>query len=109
MPKPFGPSMTMGVYVDADHAGDSLTQLSRTGFIVFLNGGPIYWSSKKQTSCETSTYGSEFVVMKQATEYIPGLTYKLRMMGITVDEPAYAYVVGDNQLVLSNTTAPGQH
>ena len=33
--------------------------------------------------------------------------YKLQMMGITVDEPAYAYEVGDNQSVLSNTTAPG--
>ncbi len=27
------------------------------------------------------------------------------MMGITVDEPAYVF--GDNQLVLANTTAPG--
>ena len=65
MPKPFGPSMTMRVYIDANHAGDLLTQLSRTGFIVFLNGGPIYWSSKKQTSCETSAFGSEFVVMNK--------------------------------------------
>jgi hypothetical protein len=52
-----------------------------------------------------STFGSEFVVMKQATEYIWGLRYKLQMMGITVDEPAYVF--GDNQLVLANTTAPG--
>ena len=67
MPKPCGPSMTMRVFVDADHAGDLITRRSRTGFIVFLNGAPIYWSSKKQTSCETSTFGSEFVAMKQAT------------------------------------------
>jgi hypothetical protein len=93
------------VFVDADHAGDLLTRRSRTGFIVFLNGAPIYWSSKKQTSCETSTFGSEFVAMKQATEYILGLRYKLRMMGITVDEPAFVF--GDNQSVLANTTAPG--
>ena len=42
--------------------------------------------------------------MKQATEYIRGLRYKLRMMGITVDEPAFVF--GDNQSVLANTTAP---
>jgi hypothetical protein len=95
MPTPCGPSMTMRVFVDADHAGDLLTRCSRTGFIVFLNGAPIYWSSKKQTSCETSTFGSKFVAMKQATEYIRGLRYKLRMMGITVDEPAFVF--GDNQ------------
>ncbi len=77
----------------------------RTGFIVFLNGAPIYWSSKKQTSCEMSTFGSEFVAMKQATEYIHCLRYKLRMMSITVDEPAFAF--RDNQSVLANTTTPG--
>jgi hypothetical protein len=105
MPKSLGPSMTMQVFVDADHAGDLITQRSQTGFIVFLNGAPIYWSSKKQTSCEMSMFGSKFVAMKQATEYICGLRYKLWMMGITVDEPAYVF--GDNQLVLANTTAPG--
>jgi hypothetical protein len=95
----------MRVFVDSDHAGDLITRRSRTGFIVFLDGAPIYWSSKKQTSCETSTFGSEFVAMKQATEYIRGLRYKLRMMGITVDEPAYVF--GDNQSVLATTAAPG--
>jgi hypothetical protein len=105
MPKPCGPSMTMRVFVDADHAGDLLTRRSRTGFIVLLNGAPIYWSSKKQSSCETSTFGSEFVAMKKATEYVRGLRYKLRMMGITVDEPAFVF--GDNQSVLANTSAPG--
>ncbi len=29
----------------------------------------------------------------------------LRIMGITVDKPAFVF--GDNQLVLANTTAPG--
>jgi hypothetical protein len=104
MPKSLGPSMTLRVYVDSDHAGDLVTRRSQTGFVVFLNGAPIYWRSKKQTSCETSTFGSEFVAMKQATEYIRGLRYKLRMMGITVDEPAFVF--GDNQSVLANTTAP---
>ena len=104
MPTPIGQTMTMRVYVDSDHAGDVLTRRSRTGFVVFLNQAPIYWNSKKQTSCETSTFGSEFVAMKQATEYIRGLRYKLRMMGIPVDEPAFVY--GDNQSVLANTSAP---
>jgi hypothetical protein len=94
----------MRVFVDADHAGDQVTRRSRTGFIVFLNNAPIYWSSKKQNSCETSTFGSEFVAMKKAMEYVRGLRYKLRMMGIKVNEPAFVF--GDNQSVLCNTTAP---
>ena len=104
MPVPHSQSMTMRVFVDADHAGDLVTCQSRTGFIVFLNKAPIYWSLKKQNSCETSTFGSELVAMKQATEYVQGLQYKLRMMGIKVDEPTFVF--GDNQSVLCNTTAP---
>mmetsp|Transcript_24915 Transcript_24915/g.59157 ORF Transcript_24915/g.59157 Transcript_24915/m.59157 type:complete len:877 (+) Transcript_24915:2272-4902(+) len=105
MPKPLGKNMRLRVFVDSDHAGDEVTRRSRTGFIIFLNNAPIYWFSKKQTSCETSTYGSEFIAMKQACEYVRGLRYKLRMMGLRVDEPAYIY--GDNQSVLANSGNPG--
>ncbi len=42
--------------------------------------------------------------MKQCTEYIRGLRYKLRTMGINVIGPTYIY--GDNQSVLANTTIP---
>ena len=96
--------MTMRVYVDSDHVGDLITHRSCTGFIVFLNNAPMYWSLKKQGSYETSTFGSDFFAMKQATKYVCGLCFKLHMMGITVDEPAYVF--GDNQSVLANTSAP---
>ena len=104
MPEPRGQSMRMTCYVDSDHAGDTVTRRSRTGFIVFLQSAPIYWLSKKQTSIETSSFGSEFVAMKQCTEYVRGLRYRLRMMGIPVEEPTYIY--GDNQSVLANTKNP---
>ena len=42
--------------------------------------------------------------MKQCCEYLRGLRYKLRMMGIPVDGPVFIY--GDNQSVLANTTNP---
>jgi hypothetical protein len=82
MPSSFGPSMMMRIFVNSDHAGDLVTCQSRTGFVVFLNCAPIYWSLKKQTSCKTSTFGSEFVAMKQATEYARGLRYtNVRLWG----------------------------
>ena len=77
---------------------------SRTGFLVFLNCSLIYWTSKKQTSIESSSFGSEFIAMKQCCEYIRGLRYKLRMMGILCQGPAY--IQGDNQSVLANTSIP---
>ena len=42
--------------------------------------------------------------MKQCCEYLRGLRYKLRMLGIPVNGPAY--IEGDNQSVLANTTIP---
>lgn len=94
----------MRAFVDADHATDTMTRRSRSGFLIFLNSAPIYWFSKKQTAVETSSFGSEFCAMKQTTEYVRGLRYKLRMMGIPCGEPTYVY--GDNQSVLANTTVP---
>ena len=103
-PEPRGIGFVMRAFVDADHAGDSITRKSRTGFIVYLNCAPIYWLSKKQNGIETSSFGSEFTAMKQCTEYVRGLRYKLRMLGIPVELPTYIY--GDNQSVLANTTVP---
>ena len=72
--------------------------------MVYLNCAPIYWLSKKQTSVESSSFGSEFIAMKQCCEYLRGLRYKLRMMGIPCEGPAYIF--GDNKSVLCNTSIP---
>jgi hypothetical protein len=42
--------------------------------------------------------------MKQCCEYIRGLRYKLRQMGIAIDTPTYIF--GDNQSVLVNSSKP---
>ena len=42
--------------------------------------------------------------MKHATEYVRGLQYKLRAMGIPVIE--CAYIFGDNKSVLVNLAVP---
>ena len=103
-PKPRGFGFTMRAFVDSDHAGKSVTRRSRTGFIIFLNCAPIYWTSKKQGSVETSSFASEFIALKTCCEYIRGLRYKLRMMGIPCEAPTYIY--GDNKSVLVNAAKP---
>lgn len=103
-PQPRGQGVVVRANVDADHATDTTTRMSRTGFLVYVNSALIYWFSKKQTSVESSSFGSEFCAMKLCCEYIRGLRYKLRMMGIPVLGPAFIY--GDNQSVLNNTSIP---
>ena len=104
MPEPRGLGFTIRAKVDADHASDTITRRSRTGFLVYLNSALVYWFSKKQNSVESSSFGSEFCAMKQCCEYLRGLVYKLRMMGIPCESPAY--IEADNQSVLCNTTIP---
>ena len=94
----------MRAFVDVDHAGDSTTRRSRAGFPIYLNFSLTYFISKKQTTVETSSFGSEFIAIKQCCEYIRGLRYKLRIMGILVSNPTF--IVGDNQSVLWNKTKP---
>ena len=73
MPEPRGQGFVMRAKVDADHASDTVSRRSRTGFLVYLNSALVYWFSKKQTSVESSLFGSEFVVMKQCCEYLRGI------------------------------------
>ena len=80
MPEPRGHGFIMRAIVDADHASDTVSRQSRTGFLIYLKCALVYWWSNKQTSVESSSFGSEFVAMKQCCEYIRGLRYKLRMM-----------------------------
>ena len=70
MPEPRGVRFIMRAKVDADHAADTMTRRLRTGFLVFLNSALIHWWSKKQTSVESSSFGSEFIAMKQCCEYL---------------------------------------
>ena len=100
IPKSRGKGMIMILYVDSDHTSDTKYRRSRTGFLVYLQCTLIYWSSKKQTSVETSSFGSEFMVMKTATEYVQGLRYKLQQIGIPIKRPTYVF--GDNKSVLVN-------
>ena len=103
-PRSRGIGFTMRAFFDSDHAGNTTTRRSRTGFLIFLNCVPIYWFSKNQTSIETSSFGSEFVAIKRCCEYFYGLRYKLRMMVIPVEMPTFVF--GDNQSVLANMLMP---
>ena len=103
-PESRGIGFKIRAYVDSDHAGSEVTRRSRSGYMVFLNSAPVYWTSKKQGSIMTSSFASEFIAMKDCCEYLRGLRYKLRMMGIPCEFPSYVF--GDNQSVLVNSSVP---
>jgi hypothetical protein len=104
LPLEKGPRVRMTVHVDADHAHDLVTRRSITGILVMLNNTPIRWISKCQKTMEKSTYGSESVASRIATELILEIRYKLRSLGVALDGPAL--MLGDNMSVVLNNTVP---
>ena len=104
MPPSQGELATLTCYVDADHARDKVTCRSVTGIVMLLNNTPITWMSKRQQTVETSTYGLELVAARIAVDLIIEMRYKLRMLGVVLEESSV--LVGDNMAVVINTTLP---
>ena len=104
MPSPRGQSVSMHCFVNADHAGNSVTRRSLTSFLLFVNHAPIVWFSKWQNTVKTSTFGSDFIAMKTAVEQTESLCYKIRMFGIPVEDPMNGFC--DNKSIFKNLTIP---
>ena len=57
-----------------------------------------------QNIVESSSFGSEFIVLRISTEMIEGLRYNLRMFGVPIDRPADVFC--GNQSVVNNVSIP---
>jgi hypothetical protein len=91
------------IMVDSDHAHFEVTRRSVSRILVFINLTPVRWYSKIQKTVETSTYGSELVAARIATDIALEFRFNIRMMGFALDCPVN---IGDNQSVILNTTIP---
>ena len=99
-----GNAIDVSAFVDADHAGNLINRRSQTGFILFCNGAPIVWYSKKQNTVESSTFGSEMLAMRSCLEAIEALRTKLRWFGVPVTGTTPVYC--DNDSLVKSTTRP---
>ncbi|MGL5935125.1 MAG: reverse transcriptase domain-containing protein, partial [Cetobacterium sp.] len=103
-PEPKGKSVCTTTYKDANLYHDVVTGRAVTGVLHFINKTPIDWYSKKQSTVETATYGSEFSSAKTAIQQIQGLRTTLRYLGVPVDSTSYMF--GDNGSVVTSSTMP---
>ena len=104
IPAPYDQPVQINVFVDSDHAGNTVTRRSHTGIIIYLNLAPIIWFSKKQNNVESSTFGAEFIAAKTGLEIVNGLIYKLRMLGVPLEGPARFFC--DNEAVVKSGSYP---
>jgi hypothetical protein len=101
-PPPLGKYVLTSHYVDANLMHNMVSGKSVTGCIHFFNQTPIDSYSKKQSTVETATYGSEFVAARMCTEQIIELRILLRYLGVPIRDQSYMF--GDNQAVVKSST-----
>jgi transposase InsO family protein len=69
-------------YSDADWAGDRETRKSTSGYIFTMYGGPVSWSSRRQTTVALSTCEAEYIAMTQASKEAKWLRLLLQELGV---------------------------
>lgn len=103
-PEPLGLPVILTHYVDANLYHCMLTGRSVTGIIHMINGTPIDAFSKKQSTVETATYGSEYVAARTCVEQIMDLRSTLRYLGVRIQGRSYMF--GDNESVVNSSSRP---
>ena len=101
-PEPLGNPVVMSVFVDASHAGDPAKRRSYKGILIYLNKGLVDAYSKKQSTVETSTFGSELMALRVAMERVKALRIKLQLMGIPIE--GLTNIFCDNESMCKSTS-----
>jgi hypothetical protein len=102
MQTPRGKLVLTSTYQDANLHHDLVTGRAMSGIIHLVNQTPLTSYCKTQMTVKTATYGSECMVARHSCKHIMDLRYILRMMGIPIDGPAWAF--GDNASVITSST-----
>ena len=89
---------------DSYHGHDLVTGKSISGIIGFLVSTPIGWTSKRQSSVQSATFGAEFVTSKRGVDEAMAYRCYLRSFGVQITKPTMIYE--DNMSVLINSTEP---
>lgn len=89
-----GSALQLGGFTDADWANCLKTRKSRSSYIFIFNGGPVSWSSQRQSIVTASTTGSEYIALSEGVKEALWLKRFLKELKIN-DQPVNIRV--DNQ------------
>lgn len=81
-------------YTDSDYAGDIETRKSTSGFVIMYCGGPISWSSKKQSITALSSTEAEYIAAAECCKEILHLKFLIEELS---GKPVKATLNIDNQ------------
>ena len=104
LPEPLRREIQLTSYVDANLFHDVITGRSVTGILHLINKTPFDWYSKKQSTVETATYGSEFTAARLAVDQIISNRHILRYLGEPIKETTYMF--SGNKSVIDSLMIP---
>lgn len=84
-------------FTDADWGADITDRKSYNGFVVYLNGCPIAWESKKQCSVSLSSTEAEYIALSQGVKEVSFIRSLLDELGLQEYLKSPAEMRCDNQ------------
>ena len=94
-------------YADADWAGDS-DRRSQSGYIFLFAGGPIAWSSRKQTCVALSTAEAEIVAASACVQDAIWFMSILSELGMAPKKPITIFEDNEGAIALAETSVTGK-
>ncbi|GAV99168.1 retrotransposon Ty1-copia subclass [Lentinula edodes] len=94
-------------YSDSDHAGCVDTRRSTSGYVFFMAGSPVSWSSKRQPSAALSSTEAEYIALSRACQQAVWLQSFLTE--IDLDQQGPVTLLGDNFGSISLTENSKRH
>jgi hypothetical protein len=86
-------------FCDADWAGDTTDRRSTTGFIIKVNGSPVSWTSKKQTTVSLSSAEAEYMAAGAAAQEVMWMRALMEELGFVQREATV--LQSDNQSAIA--------
>jgi hypothetical protein len=103
----FAHSVEVKSFSDADWAQDKDSRKSRTGLVIYINGSPAIWLSKKQATHALSSCEAELIAITEAIKELLWLRNFLTELKVEFTDPIDLFI--DNQAAIALSRDPVNH
>jgi transposase InsO family protein len=99
--------ITPMAFVDADYGGCRDTRRSTSGYVFTMAGGPVAWSSKRQSTVALSTVEAEYVAMSRCAQQM--IWMQAWLDEVTVEHTKPGIIKGDSRGAIALTKNTKDH